>query len=267
MQFFGRLKFWALTILLALSLSACTALPSLAPKAEAAEGDPAETTAEGKPTGGSTDATGIDSGVTSNPQNDLAKPLLTEDHQGFTYAPGQLVIIFAEGFKSNEQLSVSAMHESEGMVKSAQAEANSLGQLMIYHWVQASADAEGAYPAGAITFWVTGESGIVKNYAFSLDYNSAPQAAASSGCGAYPPEPVLGGSFVAWCAGLTPDQTYQTNFSIQSNGNTLLEGEDARLAADGVGYLTLSTDPIDPVGVWEITIGDQSFDINVISNQ
>jgi hypothetical protein len=138
---------------------------------------------------------------------------------------------------------------------------------MIYHWVQASADAEGAYPAGAITFWVTGDSGIVKEYAFSLDYGLSPQSPAFSDCGAYPPEPVLGGSFVAWCAGLTPDQTYQTNFSIQSNGNTLLEGEDAWLAVDGVGFLTLSTDPGDPVGAWEITIGGQSFDINVISNQ
>jgi hypothetical protein len=263
------MKFLVLLFLLALSLSACAVLPSSKTPEDAGvtEDAPAGTEEDTSPVSSSTNAEGVDEGATENSEDAFSMLVLTEDHQGITYAPGQLVVVFAEGFKSNEQLSVSAMHESEGMVKSAQAEANSLGQLMIYHWVQASAGAEGAYPAGAITFWVTGESGIVKEYAFSLDYNSAPQSPSFSGCGAYPPEPVLGGSFVAWCAGLAPDQTYQTNYSIQSNGNTLLEGEDAWLAVDGVGFLTLSTDPGDPVGAWEITIGDQSFDINVVSNQ
>jgi hypothetical protein len=270
MKRFQRIRFWMLLFLLVFSLSACAVLPSSeAPAVEAAGDTPAGTdgTEDTSPADSSTHAEGVDEIATENPESAFSIPVLTEVHQGITYAPGQLVIVFAEGFDAGERLSVSAMHESAGMVKSAQAEANSLGQLMIYHWVQESPEAEGAYPDGAITFWVTGESGIVKNYAFALDYNSAPQTAGSSGCGAYPPEPVLGGSFVAWCAGLTPDQTYQTNFSIQSNGNTLLEGEDARLAADGVGFLTLSTESGDPAGVWTITIGGQPFDINVISNQ
>jgi hypothetical protein len=263
------MKFLVLLFLLALSLSACAVLPSSKTPEDAGvtEDAPAGTEEDTSPVSSSTNAEGVDESTTGNSDDDFAMPVLTEVHQGITYAPGQLVIVFAEGFDAGERLSVSAMHESAGMVKSAQAEANSLGQLMIYHWVQESPEAEGAYPPGKITFWVTGESGIVKEYAFSLDYDSAPQAPSFSGCGAYPPKPVLGSGFVAWCAGLTPDQTYRTNYSIQSNGNTLLEGEDARLAADGVGFLTLSTESGDPAGVWTITIGGQPFDINVVSNQ
>jgi hypothetical protein len=256
-----------LATLLALALSACT-MPFGLPRSEAAEGAPPASLTdaeEGKPAG-SLEAAEVDDGTTDGSQNTPTMPVLTESHQGFVYGPGQMVIVFAERFEAGERLSVSAMHESEGMVKSAQAEANVFGQLIIYHWVQESPEAEGAYPPGKIVFWVTGDSGIVKEYAFSLDYGLSPQSSAFSGCGAYPPEPVLGGSFVAWCTGLAPTESYQTDFAIQSGGEIILEGDQADLTADGVGLLLFSSEVSDPLGTWTITIGGQPFDINVISN-
>jgi hypothetical protein len=77
---------------------------------------------------------------------------------------------------------------------------------------------------------------------------------------------VLGGSFVAWCTGLAPTESYQTDFAIQSGGEIILEGDQADLTADGVGLLLFSSEVSDPLGTWTIMIGEQTFDINVISN-
>ncbi|MBT7289351.1 MAG: hypothetical protein HN837_02480, partial [Chloroflexi bacterium] len=73
-------------------------------------------------------------------------PVITETRQGLTYGPDQLVLVFAEGFQPGATVSVSAMHETEGIVKSASANANALGEILIYHYVQPSAEFEDAYP-------------------------------------------------------------------------------------------------------------------------
>lgn len=197
-----------------------------------------------------------------------AIPVITEAHQGLTYGTDQLVIVFVEGFQPGEMLSISAMHETEGIVKSDSTNANERGEAIIYHYVQHRPIDEGAYPEGAITFRVRSSTGTVKTYAFNIDYAYAPQPA-QTGCGTYPPSPIqLGGTFVAWCSGFAKDDyretNYQTQYSISNAGDILLS-DNADVMADGLVIVSLSTESSDPAGNWDITIGDQAFQVQVVS--
>jgi len=192
-------------------------------------------------------------------------PVITETRQGLTYGPDQLVLVFAEGFQPGATVSVSAMHETEGIVKSASANANALGEILIYHYVQPSAEFEDAYPAGEITFRLRTSTGSVKTYAFRIDYENAP-ALTPAGCGSYPASVHLGGSFAIWCGGFAKedfvDSNYQLGYSISHAGNTLLNTQTDVLA-DGLAIAWLTTEPGDPVGSWDITIGEQSFQLQI----
>ena len=192
-------------------------------------------------------------------------PVITETRQGLTYGPDQLVLVFAEGFQPGATVSVSAMHETEGIVKSASANANALGEILIYHYVQPSAEFEDAYPAGEITFRLRTSTGSVKTYAFRIDYENAP-ALTPAGCGSYPASVHLGGSFAIWCGGFAKedfaDKNYQLGYSISHAGNTLLNTQTDVLA-DGLAIAWLTTEPGDPVGSWDITIGEQSFQLQI----
>jgi hypothetical protein len=192
-------------------------------------------------------------------------PVITEARQGLTYGPDQLVLVFAEGFQPDATVSVSAMHETEGIVKSASANANALGEILIYHYVQHSAEDSDAYPAGEITFRLRTSTGSVKTYAFRIDYENAP-ALTPAGCGSYPASVHLGGSFAIWCGGFAKedfvDSNYQLGYSISHAGNTLLTSQTDVLA-DGLAIAWLTTESGDPVGSWDITIGDQSFQVQI----
>jgi len=203
----------------------------------------------------------------SAPDISSSIPLITESNQGSTYAPDQLVIIFVEGFQPDEALSISAIHETEGVVKSGNTETNERGEALIYHFVQHNPSDEGAYPQGAITFQVRSSMGLVKTYTFTIDYSLIPHAAEMA-CGTYPPSPIqIGGAFVAWCSGFDKSEhlhtNYQTTYSIFQSGNPLLS-DQADVMADGLGILILNTEPGDPDGIWDIQIGDQFFQIEVI---
>ena len=192
-------------------------------------------------------------------------PVITETNQGLTYGPDQVVLVFAEGFQPGETVSVSAMHETEGIVKSASASANGNGEIIIYHYVQHSAGDSDAYPAGEITFRLRTSTGAVKTYAIQIDYDHAP-ALTPAGCGSYPAPVQRGGTFVIWCGGFVKEDyagaNYQLGYSIAYAGNTLLNAQ-ADVLADGLVMDWLTTEPGDPVGVWDITMGDQSFQIQV----
>ena len=193
-------------------------------------------------------------------------PVITETNQSRTYGPDQQVIVFVEGFQPGEALAVSAVHETEGTVKSGSTEANGRGEAVIYHFVQHSPDDEGAYPQGKISFRVRGSTGEVKLYTFNIDYTLIPQTA-EIGCGTYPSSPIhLGGAFVAWCGGFDKadyqDTNYQAEYSISLSGSVLLTAQ-ADVMADGISFLILDTEPGDPPGVWDIVLGDQSFQIEI----
>ena len=222
---------------------------------------PAEITADNPPRD-SPDTLAAELAPEDNPQI----PVITETHPGRTYGPDQQVIVFVEGFQPGEALAVSAVHETEGTVKSGSTEANGRGEAVIYHFVQHSPDDEGAYPQGKISFRVRGSTGEVKLYTFNIDYTLIPQTA-EIGCGTYPSSPIhLGGAFVAWCSGFDKtdyqDTNYQTEYSISLTGNVLLAAQ-ADVMADGISFLILDSEPGDPPGIWDITFGNQSFQIEV----
>ena len=108
-------------------------------------------------------------------------PILTDQHQGFVYGPDQLIVVFAEGFQPNESLSVSVVHESQGIIKSDLGQTNPLGQMIIYHYVQETPDDQGAYPNGELSFQVSGDQGTEKSYAFLIDHSIDVQPSPISG--------------------------------------------------------------------------------------
>jgi hypothetical protein len=192
-------------------------------------------------------------------------PVITETRQGLTYGPDQLVLVFAEGFQPSETVSVSAMHETEGIVKSTSATANNHGQIVLYHYTQYHPEDEGAYPAGEITFRLRTSTGTTKTYSFNVDYDRTPSRTAP-GCGSYPVPVTIGDAFAIWCGGFIKadfeETDWMTTYSIAHTGSTLLTA-NANVMADGLVMDWLNTNPGDPVGVWDITMGDQIFQIQV----
>ena len=278
-----KFKFYSLLVALLLLLTACSAAPesiagnavlgeSIATEAVAdvvqpeSPDDEADNQASEAAQTEADPPTTQDTPVAStNLTTRTQTPVITEARQGLTYGPDQLVLVFAEGFQPSETVSVSAMHETEGIVKSASANANALGEILIYHYVQHSAEDSDAYPAGEITFRLRTSTGSVKTYAFRIDYENAP-ALTPAGCGSYPASVHLGGSFAIWCGGFAKedfaDKNYQLGYSISYAGNTLLNTQTDVLA-DGLAIAWLTTEPGDPVGSWDITIGEQSFQLQI----
>ena len=245
-------------LLLMVGLSACRPV---------APADTASTSLDSQLADSTAEPIAVNTGKNMITTAQASMPVLTEDHQGLTYGPDQLVLVFVEGFQTSETLSVSAMHETVGVVKSAEAQANARGEAIIYHYTQPSAEDEGAYPAGAITFWVSGSSGTVKSYTFRIDYAHTPQPA-QMGCGRYPDSPIHRGSaFVAWCSGFLKDSyqitEYKAPMSISQGGNVLLSEPIADIMADGLGLVWLYTESGDPTGVWDIAIDTQTIQIQV----
>ena len=192
-------------------------------------------------------------------------PVITETNQGLTYGPDQVVLVFAEGFQPGETVSVNAMHITEGIIKSISATANNHGQIVLYHYTQYRPEDKGAYPAGEITFRLRTSTGTTKTYSFNVDYEHTPEQTAP-GCGSYPIPVTIGDAFAIWCGGFIKadyeETDWMTTYSIAHAGSTLLTA-NANVMADGLVMDWLNTTPGDPVGMWDITIGDQIFQIQV----
>ena len=232
-------------------------LPSeTAAESEAAEAGQAE---EGQPI---TQDTPV---VSANKTTRTQSPVITETRQGLTYGPDQLVLVFAEGFQPGETVSVNAMHETDGIVKSASASANGNGEIIIYHYVQHSAGDNDAYPPGEMTFRLRTSTGAVKTYSFRIDYDLAP-ALTPAGCGSYPTPIQRGGALVIWCGGFVKEDyagaNYQLGYSIAYAGETLLNAQ-ADVLADGLVLDWLTSEASDPAGMWDITIGEQTFQVQI----
>ena len=244
-------------------LSACGVISDVTPDVTEVQDDSVLTSVD-IPPGDLQDTTTADTAHVESAQI----PIITETHQGNTYGPDQQVIVFVEGFQPGEVLSVSAMHERDGIVKSATTETNERGEAVIYHYVQHNPTDEGAYPYGEITFRVRSSTGLIQTYTFHIDYAKFSQPA-QIGCGTYPPSPIqIGSAFVAWCSGFDKDDyletNYQTEYSISNAGDILLL-DNADVMADGLVLVSLSTESNDPAGDWIIVIGGQSFQVQVVS--
>lgn len=202
--------------------------------------------------------------VTAIPANDetptvtpitARMPLITEDHQGFVYHPGQLVTVIAEGFSPDDVLLVSIAHEEKGVLQNyTVSPVNPYGYMPIFFPV--NEDEAAYYPDGNYTMRVKGTDGTVKEYTFALDFLHLPEPA-DFGCGIYP-QPALGGDAIAWCTGFEPFSDPPPVRAVV-NGEELFSDVADFVYGDGVALYSMAFFDDDPPGEWTFEFGNQSF--------
>ena len=187
-------------------------------------------------------------------------PIMTETHQGFTYRPGQVVAVLAEGFEEGDTLAVTLVHEDQGQINTfSVSPVSSLGNIPIYHPVEI--DEAGIYPDGKYTFRVSESDGTQKTYTFSLDYLNPAETAPFEGCGVYP-EPVLDSIIFAWCTGYMPSAA-PLDIRGVVDGEELFSDIVDTIYSDGVALYVLDIFDDDPAGYWTLTIGQDELTFDV----
>jgi hypothetical protein len=187
-------------------------------------------------------------------------PILTETHQGFTYRPGQLVTVLAEGFKPGETLAVTLLHEAQGKIGTFEAPPVSPhGNTPIYLPVEI--DAAGIYPDGEYTFLVSGQDGVQEAYTFRLDFLHPAEPASFDGCGVYP-EPVLGSIVFVWCTGYASSDIPLTIRGVVNSEELFTDVVDT-IYSDGVALYVLDIFADDPAGEWTLEMGQDVLTMTV----
>jgi len=187
-------------------------------------------------------------------------PIITKSHQGFTYRPGQVVTVLAEGFEANDTLAVTLIHEEQGQINTHfVSPVSSRGNIPIYLPVEI--DEAGIYPDGVYTLRVSGSDGTRKTYAFSLDFLNPADTAPFEGCGVYP-EPMLDSIVFIWCTGYTPSAA---SLGIRGvvNGKELFTDVVDTIYSDGVALYVLDIFDDDPAGEWTLEIGQDLLTLYV----
>jgi len=189
-----------------------------------------------------------------------AMPIITETHQGFTYRPGQLVAVLAEGFKAGDTLAVSLVHENQGQMGTFEVPLVSpRGNTPIYLPVEI--DAAGIYPDGKYTFQVSGSDGTQKAYTFWLDFLHPAEPAPFDGCGVYP-EPVLDSIVFVWCTGYS-SSTVPLAIRGLVDGEELFTDVLDTVYSDGVALYVLDIFEDDPTEEWTLEIGQDVLTMNI----
>ncbi len=187
-------------------------------------------------------------------------PIITETHQGFTYRPGQVVAVLAEGFEAGDTLAVTLVHETHGQVDTHfVSPVSSRGNIPIYLPVEI--EEAGTYPDGEYTFRVSGSDGTRKTYTFSLDFLTPADTAPFEGCGVYP-EPMLESIAFVWCTGYAPSVA-PLDIRGVVNGEELFTDVVDTIYSDGVALYVLDIFDNDPAGEWMLEIGQDELTINV----
>jgi len=187
-------------------------------------------------------------------------PIITRTHQGFTYRPGQLVAVLAEGFKAGDILAVSLVHEDQGQMGTFEVPAVSPhGYTPIYLPVEI--DTAGIYPDGKYTFQVSGSDGTQKTYAFALDFLHPAEPAPFDGCGVYP-DPMLDSIVFVWCTGYS-SSTVPLAIRGVVNGEELFTDVLDTVYSDGVALYVLDIFADDPTGEWRLEIGQDVLTMNI----
>ena len=187
-------------------------------------------------------------------------PIITETHQGFTYRPGQVVSVLAEGFEPNDILAVTLVHENQGQINTRfVSPVSPRGNIPIYLPVEI--DEAGTYPDGKYTFRVSGNDGTRKTYTYSLDYLNPAEVAPFEGCGVYP-EPVLDSIVFVWCTGYEPSAA-PLDIRGVVGGEELFSDVVDTIYSDGVALYILDIFDTDPAGEWTLEIGQDELIINV----
>lgn len=187
-------------------------------------------------------------------------PIINETHQGFTYRPGQLVAVLAEGFKAGDILAVSLVHENQGQIGTFEVPLVSpRGNTPIY--LPMEIDAAGIYPDGEYTFQVSGSDGTQKTYTFWLDFLHPAEPAPFDGCGVYP-EPVLDSIVFVWCTGYS-SSTVPLAIRGVVDGEELFTDFLDTVYSDGVALYVLDIFADDPAGEWRLEIGQDVLTMNI----
>jgi len=187
-------------------------------------------------------------------------PIITEEHQGFTYRPGQVVTILAEGFDEGDTLVATLIHESQGQVDTfSVSPVSSRGNIPIYLPVEI--DEADQYSDGEYTLIVSGSDRTRKSYTFSLDYLNPAEPAPFDGCGVYP-EPVLDSIVFVWCTGYTRTDA-PLNLRGLVNGEELFSDNVETIYSDGVALYVLDIFKTDPAGEWTLEFGQDELTFDV----
>jgi len=187
-------------------------------------------------------------------------PIITETHQGFTYRPGQVVAVLAEGFEEGDTLVVTLIHETQGQINTfSVSPVSSLGNIPIYLPVEI-AEAN-RYPDGEYKLAVSSSDRTQKSYTFSLDFLNPAKPAPFEGCGVYP-EPVLDSIVFVWCTGYDRSDA---PFDIRGfvNGEELFTDVVETIYSDGVALYVLDIFKTDPAGEWTLEFGQDELTIDV----
>jgi len=187
--------------------------------------------------------------------------ILTDANQGLVYGPGQVVLALVEDLPPGASVSVSLVHESEGVLSTAAVESDISGRAVLMHPVRNTPDEEGARPEGQLRFTV--HTGTIKNeYAFSIAYDK-PVPTAPTACDFYPTSPTQGSTVAFWCGGFGEGSTPQ--YSILIDGEEyLVEMELAvPVGSDGLLIDFFGILPNDPPGVWTVVIDEQEITFQV----
>jgi len=187
-------------------------------------------------------------------------PIITEVHQGFTYRPGQVVAILAEGFEEGDTLAVSLIHKNQGQIDTQfVSPVGPRGNIPIYLPIEI--DEAGTYPDGEYTLRVSGSDGTRKIFTFSLDYLNPAEPAPFEGCAVYP-EPLLDSIVYVWCTGYTRADA-PIDIRGHVNGVELFTDTVETIYSDGVALYVLDIFKTDPAGGWTLKIGQDELNIDV----
>lgn len=187
-------------------------------------------------------------------------PIIAEAHQGFTYRPGQVVTVLAEGFEEGDTLAVTLVHAEQGQIDTHfVSPVSQRGNIPIF--LPLEIGEAGTYPDGAYTLRVSGSDGTRKTYTFSLDFLNPAHTAPFGGCGVYP-QPVLDSVVFVWCTGYTPSAA-PLDIRGVVNGEELFSDVVNTLYSDGVALYVLDIFDDDPTGEWTLEMGQDVFTINV----
>jgi len=188
-------------------------------------------------------------------------PIITEAHQGFTYRPGQVVTVLAEGFEEGDTLAVTLIHEGQGQIDTDfVSPVSARGNIPIYLPVEI--DEAAIYPDGAYTLRVSGSDRTRKTYTFSLDYLHPAEPAPFVGCGVYP-EPVLDSIVFIWCTGYALGLDAPIDIRGLVNGEVLFSDVVDTIYSDGVALYVLDIFDDDPAGEWTLAIGQDLLTLDV----
>ena len=187
-------------------------------------------------------------------------PIITEEHQGYSYRPGQMVTVLAEGFDEGDTLVATLIHEDKRQIDTnTVSPVSNRGNIPIY--IPVEIDEADKYPDGKYTLYVSGSDRMRKSYTFSFDYLNPAEPAPFDGCGVYP-DPVLDSIVFVWCTGYTRSDA-PLNLRGLVNREELFSDTVETIYSDGVALYVLDIFKTDPAGEWTLEFGQDELTFDV----